>query len=409
MNGGKQGAPEFRGGVYDLEAYDYSLPEGRIAQSQATPRDSSRLMVWNAGGGAPFPARGGAPFPARDDVPFPARDGAFEHRVFSDIAEILEPGDLLVLNDTRVIPARLRGERAGGGKAEILLLEPCASDFCLWKALVRPGRRLADGADVRVGDRAVTVEGRLDDGVRVVRVGRSREDVLAFLDRHGETPLPPYIKAGAAARSRETRESYQTVFAANDGSSAAPTASLHFTRELLERIEARGVEIARTTLHVGLGTFRPVSARDIREHRIHSEHCEVPEAAADAVRRCRLRGGRVVAAGTTVTRTLESHALEGGYVAPGAKETELFIYPGFRYRVVDALITNFHLPKSSLLMLVSAFVAHLQGDGPGPEAALSELRGAYALAISEGYRFFSFGDAMFIHQGRQGPAAPGEG
>jgi S-adenosylmethionine:tRNA ribosyltransferase-isomerase len=356
--------------IYDLEAYDYSLPEGRIAQSPATPRDTSRLMVWNAA------------------------SGAFAHRVFSDIAEILRPGDLLVLNDTRVIPARLRGERAGGGKAEILLLSPCSADFGRWKALVRPGRRLPEGAEVRVGGRALVVESKEPDGVRVVRVGRSREDVLAFLDRYGQTPLPPYIKAGPPELERSLRESYQTVFAARDGSAAAPTASLHFTRELLGRIEARGVETARTTLHVGLGTFRPVSAKDIREHRIHSEYCEVPEAAADAVRRCRLRGGRVVAAGTTVTRTLESNALEDGSVAPGAKDTELFIYPGFRYRVVDALITNFHLPKSSLLMLVSAFAAHLRGGDP--ETALSALHEAYALAISEGYRFFSFGDAMFI-------------
>jgi S-adenosylmethionine:tRNA ribosyltransferase-isomerase len=353
-------------GVYDLEAYGYDLPEDRIAQSPAVPRDASRLLVWSAAG------------------------GVFEHRVFSDIVEIFEPGDLLVLNDTRVIPARLRGERAGGGRAEILLLAPCGPDFGRWRALARPGRRLSDGAEVRVGDRVVTVEAHEGDGVRIVRVGQDREDVLAFLDRCGETPLPPYIKAEAVA----ARESYQTVFAVKDGSVAAPTASLHFTRELLGRIEARGVEIAWTTLHVGLGTFRPVSARDIRDHRIHSEYCETPEATEDAVRRCRRRRGRVVAAGTTVARTLESSAAEGGCVVSGAKDTELFIYPGFRYKVVDALITNFHLPKSSLLMLVSAFVEHLSESGP--ESALSALHGAYALAISEGYRFFSFGDAMFI-------------
>jgi S-adenosylmethionine:tRNA ribosyltransferase-isomerase len=367
------------GSVYDLEAYDYDLPKERIAQSPAIPRDSSRLMVWSA---------------ASQD------ENAFEHRVFSDIAEILEPGDLLVLNDTRVIPARLRGERAGGGKAEILLLSPCAPDFSggRWRALVRPGRRLPDGAEVRVGGRVLVVEAREPDGVRIVRTGLEREDVLAFLDRCGETPLPPYIGTGPAGvlADSEIRAAYQTVFAVKDGSAAAPTASLHFTQELLARIEARGVEIAWTTLHVGLGTFRPVTARDIREHRIHSEYCEVPKATEDAVRRCRLRGGRVVAAGTTVTRTLEAHALDGGFVASGAKDTELFIYPGFRYRVVDALITNFHLPKSSLLMLVSAFVEHLSGGGP--EAALSALHRAYALAVSGKYRFFSFGDAMFIRK-----------
>jgi S-adenosylmethionine:tRNA ribosyltransferase-isomerase len=357
--------------VYDLDAYDYDLPEERIAQTPAVPRDASRLMVWNVGA--------------------PGRC-AFRHRVFGDLADCLRPGDLLVLNDTRVIPARLLGEKATGGKAEILLLGPLDPDFLRWRALARPGRRLPDGTEVRVGGRSLVIEGRGEDGVRAVRLDAAdKKDALAFLERCGKTPLPPYIKT---PDDESMKRSYQTVFAAKDGSAAAPTASLHFTEELLRRLEGVA-EIAWTTLHVGLGTFRPVKERDIRRHRIHSERCEVPEGTAEAVRRCRERGGRVVAAGTTVARTLESFASESGLsVAAGAKETELFIYPGFRWRVTDALITNFHLPRSSLLMLVASFVSHLTGGAE--EEALSAVRGAYALAVSEDYRFFSFGDAMLI-------------
>ncbi|MDR3231695.1 MAG: tRNA preQ1(34) S-adenosylmethionine ribosyltransferase-isomerase QueA [Synergistaceae bacterium] len=355
--------------LYSLDAYDYELPESRIAQAPAVPRDSSRLLVWNV------------------------RENRMEHRVFRDIVECLRPGDLLVLNDTRVLPARLTGNRVhGGGRADIFLLEPAEADFSRWKALVRPGRRLPPGAEVSVGDRVLKVERVADDGIRVVRVGSSREDVLSFLDRYGQTPLPPYIK-----NSETPRESYQTVFAARDGSVAAPTASLHFTKELLRRVEERGTEIAWITLHVGLGTFRPVKERDIRRHHIHSEYCEAPKATEDAVRACRSRGGRVVAAGTTVARTLESMASGDGMIVSGVKHTELFIRPGFRYGVVDALLTNFHLPKSSLLMLAAAFVAHLRGGSEEEEAALAALHEAYALAIAEEYRFFSFGDAMFIY------------
>jgi S-adenosylmethionine:tRNA ribosyltransferase-isomerase len=318
--------------------------------------------------------------------------------LFRDIADRLQPGDLLVLNDTRVLPARLWGSKAEtGGKAEILLLSPSTPDFCLWRALVRPGRRLPVGTAIRVGNRILSVMEREDDGVRVLRVGTDKEDVLAFLDEWGETPLPPYIKARDFLR---VRESYQTVFALNDGSVAAPTASLHFTENLLERIKRRGVEIAWVTLHVGLGTFRPVKTEDIRDHLIHAEYCLVPKDTEDAVRKCRSGGGRVVAGGTTVARTLESMAAEGGLekglVRAGAMKTGLFIYPGFVCKVVDALITNFHLPKSSLLMLVTAFVNNLSGGAGQEERALTAVRETYSLAISEGYRFFSFGDAMFI-------------
>ncbi|MDR2137283.1 MAG: tRNA preQ1(34) S-adenosylmethionine ribosyltransferase-isomerase QueA [Synergistaceae bacterium] len=355
--------------LYDLDAYSYDLPESQIAQTPAVPRDSSRLLVWSV---------------TRNRV---------EHRVFRDISDCLEAGDLLVLNDTRVLPARLWGSKTGsGGKVEILLLRPEGPDFCVWKALTRPARKLPAGSEVRVGNRVLTVEAREDEGIGLVRIGKNKEDVLAFLETHGQTPLPPYIKA---ADFSCLRNAYQTVFALNDGSVAAPTASLHFTKDLLKRITDRGVEVAWVTLHVGLGTFRPVKVQDIREHRIHSEYCEVPQTTEEAVARCRSRHGRVVAAGTTVARTLESVAAGGGLIRRGAMDTELFIYPGFVYKVVDAMITNFHLPKSSLLMLVAAFVNSLGGGGR-ETAALADLRKTYSLAIGKGYRFFSFGDAMFI-------------
>jgi len=355
--------------LFDLNAYDYPLPEERIAQTPAEPRDSSRLLSWSVG------------------------SGTVEHRRFRDILEYLRPDDLLVLNDTRVLPARLLGKRLpGGGAAEVLLLSPCSPDFQVWRALVRPGRKLRQGTQVSVGDRVLEIEAQEDEGVRIVRVGTGRQDVLAFLDAFGHVPLPPYIGG-----DRDWREEYQTVFALREGSVAAPTASLHFTRKLLQDIDAKEVQRAWVTLHVGLGTFRPVKAPDIRQHVIHDEYCEVPQDTARAVKECRRRGGRVVAVGTTVARTLESMTAEGGEVLPGCLDTSLFIYPGFDFRVVDALITNFHLPKSSLLMLVAAFAAGLGGWKGEEERALSALHGVYALAIAEGYRFFSFGDAMFIY------------
>ena len=368
--------PCIRPCIYDLDAYDYDLPGPLIAQTPAVPRDSARLLAWRVLGG-------------------PDGSAKVEHRVFADVVDYLKPGDLLVLNDTRVLPARLNGVIVpGGGKAEVLLLSPVPGDFGRWRALVRPGRRLRIGSEVEVGGRVLTIAGEEDDGIRIVRVGVDREDVLSFLDGHGTTPLPPYIKT---ADRQETRREYQTVYALHDGSAAAPTAGLHFTEELLRRVEERGTEIAFVTLHVGLGTFRPVKSLDIRQHRIHSEYCTVPEAAAAAVRACRARHGRVVAVGTTVVRTLESMAALDGTVKSGVMDTALFIFPGFPYKVVDALITNFHLPRSSLLMLVSAFVNHLEGGGR-EEAALDSLLKIYAAAISLGYRFFSFGDAMYIEK-----------
>lgn len=356
--------------LFDLSAYDYVLPEERIAQAPSEPRDASRLLVWSVGG------------------------GTVEHRRFRDLLEYLSPNDLLVLNDTRVLPARLLGRRMpGGGAAEVLLLSPCSAEFQTWRALVRPGRKIRVGAKIAVGDRELDVVSQEDEGIRIVRVGTGRQDVLSFLDAFGRVPLPPYIGG-----ERDWREAYQTVFALREGSVAAPTASLHFTRELLGAIDAMGVRRAWVTLHVGLGTFRPVKSSDIREHVIHDEYCEVPQDTVEAVEACRRRGGRVIAAGTTVARTLESMACKEGGVRAGHEDTRLFIYPGFEFRVVDALITNFHLPKSSLLMLVAAFVAGLGGWRGEEEKALSALHGVYAEAREGDYRFFSFGDAMLIRR-----------
>ncbi|WP_298778501.1 tRNA preQ1(34) S-adenosylmethionine ribosyltransferase-isomerase QueA [uncultured Fretibacterium sp.] len=356
--------------LFSLETYDYPLSEDRIAQTPAEPRDSSRLLIWDVGS-----------------------DGV-RHCHFRDILDFLRPEDLLVLNDTRVLPARLLGRRVpGGGAAEVLLLSPASQDLCCWRALVRPGRRLRVGAEVEVGDRALRIEACEDDGVRLVRVGEGRRDVLSFLDAFGHVPLPPYIHSEG-----DWREAYQTVFAQRDGSVAAPTASLHFTPGLLDAIDAMGVHRAWVTLHVGLGTFRPVKAEDIREHVIHEEPCEVPEETVWAVRECRRRGGRVIASGTTVVRTLESMTAGGGEVRSGLMDTGLYIYPGFEFQVVDAMITNFHLPKSSLLMLVAAFAANLGGFKGREERAVARLLSVYKAAMEAGYRFFSFGDAMFIQR-----------
>ena len=357
--------------LFNLDSYDYHLPEHLIAQSPANPRDSSRLLVWHV------------------------RGGKVEHRIFRDISDLLSPEDLLVLNDTRVLPARLSGTRENsGGAAEILLLSPRTPDFCLWEALVRPGRRLRAGCNVLVGNRLLRIESEEGEGIRIVKVGTGREDVLSFLDRFGSMPLPPYIHRKEDSES--WKNSYQTVFAKNEGSVAAPTASLHFTEELLHSLDFKGVQRAWVTLHVGLGTFRPVKTQDIRDHVMHSEHCEIPALTAEAVRECKKRGGRVVAVGTTVARTLESMAESGGIVRHGFEDTRIFIYPGFKYQVVDAMITNFHLPKSSLLMLVGAFAANIGGFAGQEEKAIDALRSVYNIAVSDNYRFFSFGDAMFI-------------
>ena len=352
--------------LYDLASYDYSLPPENIAQFPASPRDSSRLLVWNVSKNLTY------------------------SRHFRDITEYLRSGDLLVLNDTRVIPARLWGKRETGGKCELLLLRNVTADFLEWEALVKPARRLHSGDTVKISGHEAMITDDLPEGIRKVRFDfPSREEFMTFLEEAGNVPLPPYIHG-----DNSMRESYQTVFARNDGSSAAPTASLHFTPELLTKIRGMGVNIAYVTLHVGLGTFRPVKAEDIRNHHIHTEHCEISPETAGLIRECKKNGGRVIASGTTSARTLESFADDG--ITAGVKETGLFIYPGYRFRVVDALITNFHLPQSSLIMLVASFAANKAGAFGHEEDILAKLIEIYEKAASEGWRFFSFGDAMFI-------------
>jgi S-adenosylmethionine:tRNA ribosyltransferase-isomerase len=331
--------------------FDYRLPPDRIATEPA-PRGQSRLLVLE-------------------------RRGAQRHRRVDDLPEILRPGDLLVVNDTRVIPARLFGHRvATGGEIEILLTERV--DATTWDALVRPGRRAKPGTRIGFEDGLAAEVIEKDPGGR--HRLRFSEPVEPHLDRLGHVPLPPYIER---ADTPEDRERYQTVYAASPGAVAAPTAGLHFSKELLTRLAAAGIETARVTLHVGPGTFKPVTVERIEDHRMESERYEIPEATAAAVDQARREGRRIVAVGTTVVRTLESAAKEGK-VAPGVGRTDLFITPGFRFQAVDLLLTNFHLPRSTLLMLVCAFA--------GRERVLA----AYEEAIASGYRFYSYGDAMLI-------------
>ena len=338
------------------EDFDYELPEELIAQTPVEPRDHSRLLVVHRS------------------------DGSLEHRHFYDIAEYLHPGDALVINETRVIPARLLGVKEDTGvPVEVLLLRrENATD---WEALVRPGRRLKPGSFCSFGDgllRCEMLENVAETGGRRVRF--HYEGVFEeLLDRLGEMPLPPYIH-----EKLQDPERYQTVYAREEGSAAAPTAGLHFTPELLERIRSKGVRIVPVLLHVGLGTFRPVKVKDVETHVMHSEFCQVSREAAEALNGIRRAGGRIVCVGTTSVRTLETMATEDGVIHPGAGETRIFIYPGVKIKAVDALITNFHLPQSTLLMLVSAFL--------GREKALE----VYREAVKQKYRFFSFGDAMFI-------------
>ncbi len=341
-------------------AYDYRLPKELIAQDPAEPRDSSRLMVVHR------------------------RSGATEDRIFRDIADYLNAGDLLVLNDTRVLPARVEGEKISSGergaKVEIYFLHP-GSAHNEWTALVRPGRKLPQGTRVALGGGAEVVVGaRLDDGQRTLIFSDS-DDPLALIHIFGNTPLPLYNTNTHAGPER-----YQTVYAKTEkeNSVAAPTAGLHFTAELLQKLESRGVRRAFVTLQVGLGTFRPVKAENISDHLMHEELCEISSETAEAVTAAKERGGRVIAVGTTVVRTLESFALRYGKVVPGALGTRLFISPGCDFKVVDALITNFHLPMSTLLMLVSAFGGY------------DTIMGAYKEAVEKRYRFFSFGDSKFI-------------
>ena len=336
-----------------LSDFMYDLPEERIAQTPVEPRDHSRLMVIH-----------------RDT-------DQIEHKHFYDVIDYLNPGDVLVINDTRVIPARLYGERPIGGACEVLLLKQLAPKR--WETLVKPGKKLKPGAEIVFGDGRL--RGRVlettDVGGRIVEF-ECEGTFEAALDALGEMPLPPYIH-----EQLENRERYQTVYARHEGSAAAPTAGLHFTPELLDRIREKGIDVVPVLLHVGLGTFRPVKVENIEEHQMHSEYFEVTEDAAKRISAARERGGRVIAVGTTSVRTLES-AVENGKLVAKRGETSIFIRPGYRYQMVDALITNFHLPGSTLMMLVSALYDR------------EKILSAYETAVKENYRFFSFGDAMLI-------------
>ena len=332
----------------------FDLPPELIAQTPLPRRDASRLLTLDR------------------------ESGAVGHHHFYDLPRFLRPGDCLVLNDSRVLPARLIGHRPTGGACEVLLLVDKGGD--LWECLVRPGRKLKPGAQVIFGDGQLTatVEEELNDGKRAVRF-HYQGIFLEILEQLGRMPLPPYIKA-----ELQDQERYQTVYSRVVGSAAAPTAGLHFTPELLEQVGEMGVKVCYVTLHVGLGTFRPVKAEEITDHEMHSEFCQISQETADIINETKRNGGRVICVGTTSCRTVESFAAEDGTMSERSGWTNIFIYPGYKFKVLDALITNFHLPQSTLIMLVSALA--------GREHVLS----AYETAVRERYRFFSFGDAMMI-------------
>lgn len=333
----------------------YDLPEELIAQDPLENRSDSRLMVLDK------------------------KTGAVSHHIFRDIVEYLQPGDCLVINDTKVIPARLIGSKEGtGAKIEVLLLKRKTGD--VWETLVRPGRKAKPGTRIQFGDGLLVGEVMdiVDEGNRLIRFefdGIFEE----ILDQLGQMPLPPYI-----THQLKDKDRYNTVYATHSGSAAAPTAGLHFTPELLRTIEEKGIDIARVTLHVGLGTFRPVKVDDVENHHMHSEFYMIDEVAAEKINRAKENGKRVICVGTTSCRTIESAADENGRLKPCSGWTEIFIYPGYRFKILDCLITNFHLPESTLIMLVSAL------------AGQKHVLAAYEEAVKERYRFFSFGDAMFI-------------
>lgn len=332
----------------------YDLPEELIAQTPVEPRNSSRLMV------------------------LPRNGGKIEHKHFYDLTEFLKPGDCLVLNNTRVLPARLYGTREDtGAVVEFVLLRQHGNK--LWECLAGPGKKAKTGYKFKFSDKlTATVTDVLEDGNRMLEFA-CEGDFFAVLDEVGQMPLPPYIK-----EKLKDKERYQTVYSKDAGSAAAPTAGLHFTKEMLESIKAMGVNIAYVTLHVGLGTFRPVKVEDVTQHKMHTEHYYIPEEAAKAINDTRKNGGRVICVGTTSCRTVESCAKKYGEIKECSGDTDIFIYPGFEFKCMDGLITNFHLPESTLIMLVSAF------------AGYDNIMNAYNIAVKEKYRFFSFGDAMLI-------------
>jgi S-adenosylmethionine:tRNA ribosyltransferase-isomerase len=339
----------------DVSLFDYELPPERIAQQPLAERDASRLLVLDR------------------------KTGSIRHQVFRDLPDLLDPDDLVVANRSRVFPARLLGRREGGGAAEVMLVRDRKDGT--WDALLRPGRRLREGARIRVADDlSIEVLDSSEGAVRQVRL-ESPEEVSAALDRHGHVPLPPYIHREDRP---EDRDRYQTIYARETGSVAAPTAGLHFTPPVRARLAERGVQWSELVLHVGPGTFRPVEVDRVEDHTVDAERFELPPETAEAIARSRSAGRRVVSVGTTTTRVLESALGPEGDLRAGGGETGLVIFPGFHFRAVDALLTNFHLPRSSLLLLVSAF------------AGRERILAAYAEAIRAGYRFYSYGDAMLI-------------
>ena len=332
----------------------YDLPEEYIAQTPAEPRDSSRLLIYDR------------------------KTKEVQHKIFRDIYDELHPGDVLVVNNTRVIPARLMGtKKQTGREIEFLLLNKKTQDE--WEIICRPGKKLKIGDIVEFSEKlSAEILAKREDGIPLVKF--YCDGIFeAVLDELGNMPLPPYI-----TKKLEDKERYQTVYAKERGSAAAPTAGLHFTPELLERIKKKGVDVVEVLLHVGLGTFRPVKVDDVEKHKMHSEYYSVSQDAAKRINEAREKGGRIIAVGTTSVRTLESTSTEDGKIVAGSGYTDIFIYPGYRYKAVDALITNFHLPESTLIMLVSAF------------AGYEETLNLYKMAVDMKYRFFSFGDAMFI-------------
>ncbi|MDD2430422.1 MAG: tRNA preQ1(34) S-adenosylmethionine ribosyltransferase-isomerase QueA [Firmicutes bacterium] len=334
-----------------VDEFDYYLPESLIAQKALEPRDSSRLLVLDR------------------------TAGSIEDKVFTEITSFLNPGDLLVMNDTRVIPARLLGEKKGTrGRAEVLLLREREPN--LWEALVKPGARLKEGAEIVFGDGLLEarIEKHLEEGLRLIKFSY-QGSFMEILDKLGQMPLPPYIHS-----KLEDNERYQTIYSKNLGSAAAPTAGLHFTKELLQDLTKKGIDVAYVTLHVGLGTFRPVSEKTVENHKMHTEVYDIPKETWQKVEQTKKARKKVVAVGTTVVRTLEACAISGKLFG----ETAIFIYPGFDFKIIDCMITNFHLPKSTLLMLVSAF------------AGRENILKAYKHAVANKYRFYSFGDAMLI-------------
>ena len=341
----------------NLHDFYYDLPQELIAQDPLSDRSSSRLMVLDK------------------------KTGEIQHKIFKDVIDYLNPGDCLVINDTKVIPARLIGEKVGTGAAiEVLLLTRKQDLKDTWEVLVKPGKKAKIGTQISFGGGEISGEivDIVEEGNRMIQF--TYDGIFEeILDELGQMPLPPYI-----THRLEDKNRYQTVYAKHEGSAAAPTAGLHFTKELLERIQEKGIEIARVTLHVGLGTFRPVKTENILEHHMHSEFYTVTQEAADKINTARKNGGKIIAVGTTSTRTLESVGTEDGTVKAGSGWTQIFIYPGYQFKVIDSLITNFHLPESTLVMLVSALA--------GREHVLA----AYEEAVNEKYRFFSFGDAMLI-------------